>query len=227
MASPREEWEKRISHLLTESKQHQTPYHAEIGGFRLDIHPSVYSPKYFPETLWYGQHLPAIVQGKSFLEVGVGSGLVSLHLAASGSRVVAVDVNPHAVHHARENFARNQQSGDFFVSDIFENVGGTFDFIFWNHPWQSSEAVPDELKSEKTFDAGYALLKRYFAEGGKYLNPDGSILLGTSCFADMDSIGSLIADNGCSYKIREKGLGDLGQGVTEEYYILQIFFPRP
>ncbi|KAK2595202.1 hypothetical protein QQS21_007055 [Conoideocrella luteorostrata] len=222
MASPRNVWEVRISELLNESKKHETPYVASIGGFQVYIHPDVYSPKYFPETLWYGKNLPPIVKGKSFLEVGIGSGLVSLHLAASGSRVVGVDINPHAVETTQKNFADNQQVGRFFVSDIFDNIDDTFDYIFWNHPWQIDASVPDELKSEKTFDSGYGLLKRFVAQGEKYLKAGGSILLGTSSYADLKAVASIAEANGYSYDVVQKGLGPLGKGITEEYYILQF-----
>ncbi|KAG8408248.1 hypothetical protein J3459_018020 [Metarhizium acridum] len=125
MASSRQDWEKRISDLINEAKKHQEAYSEQVGYFQLQIHPSVYSPKYFPETLWYGQNLPSIVKGGSFLEIGVGSGLISLHLAASGSKVVGADINPFAVETTQQNFSRNQQEGTFIVSDIFDKIDGS------------------------------------------------------------------------------------------------------
>ncbi|KAM4063644.1 methyltransferase small domain-containing protein [Hirsutella rhossiliensis] len=222
MASPRNEWEKRISELIVESKKHETAYLERIGSFAVYIHPTVYSPKYFPETLWYGESLPSIVQGKSFLEVGVGSGLVSLHLAASGSTVVGVDINPYAVETTRMNFKANSQAGSFFVSDIFGNVSGTFDFIFWNHPWQIDASIPQELKSEKTFDEDYRLLKRFIAQAKNYLTEDGSILLGTSSYADLEAMVAIYAANGYAHEIVRQGQRSIGKGVIEEYYIVQV-----
>lgn len=222
MASSRPEWEKRISELITESKKHETTYLERIGQFSVYIHPTVYSPKYFPETLWFGENLPAIVQGNSFLEVGVGSGLVSLHLAASGSTVVGVDINPDAVETARKNFRANGQTGSFFVSDVFENVSGTFDYLFWNHPWQIDASIPQELKSEKTFDEDYRLLKRFVSEAKNYLAEDGSVLLGTSFYADLDAMTAIFEANGFAHKIACQGQRSIGKGVTEEYYIIQL-----
>ncbi|EFY84166.1 hypothetical protein J3459_008254 [Metarhizium acridum] len=222
MASSRQDWEKRISDLINEAKKHQEAYSEQVGYFQLQIHPSVYSPKYFPETLWYGQNLPSIVKGGSFLEIGVGSGLISLHLAASGSKVVGADINPFAVETTQQNFSRNQQEGTFIVSDIFDKIDGRFDFIFWNHPWQIDASVPDELKTEKTFDLGYQLLQRFVAESANYLTENGKVLLGTSSFADLEAIRSIVGKGNESLEIVRTGLGHLGRGVTEEYYIVQI-----
>ncbi|KJZ80025.1 hypothetical protein HIM_00739 [Hirsutella minnesotensis 3608] len=222
VASPRAEWEKRISTLIQESKTHQSTYLEKIGGFQVYIHPTVYSPRYFPETLWYGTQLPAIVKGRSFLEVGVGSGLISLHLAASGSHVVGVDINNHAVEITQKNFAANQQLGKFLVSDIFDRVDETFDFIFWNHPWQYDSNVCAELKSEKTLDEDYVLLKRFIAEAARYLNRGGSVLLGTSCFADQDAMASIFQANGYSQEVIRVGQKPIGDSVIEEYYIIQL-----
>lgn len=45
-----------------------------------------------------------VIRG-SFLEIGTGSGVIAKHCVDSGaSTVVAVDINPYAVEHAR-NFA--------------------------------------------------------------------------------------------------------------------------
>ncbi|KAF4592156.1 protoporphyrinogen oxidase [Ophiocordyceps camponoti-floridani] len=222
MASPRTDWEQRISDLITESKKHDKIYSAPIGGYTVHVHPTVYSPKYFPETLWYGENLPEIVKGRSFLEVGIGSGLISLCVAASGSKVSGVDINPHAVDVARKNFAVNGQKGSFVVSDIFENVCGKFDCIFWNHPWQVDASIPKELKSEKTFDQGYRLLKRFVAEAEDYLEPDGCVLLGTSAYADLEAMEAIYDANGYTHSVVQQGTRSIGEGITEEYYIVEL-----
>jgi hypothetical protein len=35
--------------------------HKLISGFSVTIHPNVYSPKYFPESKWYGQDLEKLI----------------------------------------------------------------------------------------------------------------------------------------------------------------------
>ena len=48
-----------------------------------------------------------VVPGEKVLEVGCGSGVVSIHCAKNGCDVTAVDVNPRAVELARRNAGAN------------------------------------------------------------------------------------------------------------------------
>lgn len=221
-ASPRDVWEKRISELIDQAQQHQSPYTETFGPHTIMIHPSVYSPKYFPETWWYAQHLPPIVNKGSFLEVGVGSGLTSLSVAAAGSPVFGVDINREAVNVTQSNFEINHQKGTFVVSNIYQNVKGKFDFIYWNHPWQHDSNIPLQLKSEKTLDSEYQLLRRFVGEAHAYLTEKGVILLGTSAYANHEATVHIARENGYSCQELARGNESIGKGVFEEYYILEL-----
>ncbi|TLD19663.1 hypothetical protein PspLS_09708 [Pyricularia sp. CBS 133598] len=222
-ASPRDVWEKQISVLLDQANQHKEPYKAQFGPHNITIHPTVYSPAYFPETWWYGTHLPAIVNKGSWLEIGVGSGLVSLCIASAGSKTVSgVDINPNAVEFTAKNLEANGLKGNFAVSDIFEKVEGKFDFIFWNHPWQYDSSIPDQLKSEKTHDSEYKLLRRFVAEAKEYLTEKGVILLGTSAYANLDAIKTIAQSNGYNHKELLRGQEPIGNDVVEEYYVIEL-----
>ncbi|KAM3551594.1 hypothetical protein MY1884_007645 [Beauveria asiatica] len=222
-ASPRVDWDRRQSELWAESCAHTDIYSASVGNFDIHLHPSVLSPKYFPETVWFGENLPPIVQGKSFLEVGLGTGLVSLYLAASGSAVAGVDINSKAVEITKKNFESNGRSGHFVVSDVFENVTGKYDFIFWNHPWawDGSLQAEDE-KLEMFLDEGYVVLKRFISQSKDHLLEGGSVLLGTVPYANLKLIEEICAACGYTHELIREGLGDLGKGVTEGYCIIQI-----
>jgi HemK-related putative methylase len=221
--SPRLDWDRRQSELWAASCAHKDTYFERVGNFDIYLHPSVLSPKYFPETVWFGENLPPIVQGKSFLEVGLGSGLVSLYLAASGSSVAGVDINSKAVEITKKNFEANGQIGHFVVSDVFENVTKKYDFIFWNHPWawDGSQQAEDE-RLEMFLDEGYATLKRFISQAKNHLVEGGSVLLGTVPYANLSAIEEICAACGYTQEIVREGLGDLGNGVTEQYYIIQI-----
>ena len=76
--------------------------------------------------------------GRSALDVGTGSGLLAIMAVQLGaSRVVAIDVDPDAIHSAQENLELNQVVGrvDLRVADITDPTtlaGETFDLILAN-----------------------------------------------------------------------------------------------
>ncbi|KAF9969005.1 hypothetical protein BGZ73_008848 [Actinomortierella ambigua] len=221
----RARWESSISQLVLKANAHTSIYSmTTTNGLTIHIHPNVYSPKYFPESAWYARQVQAIVQGKEFLEVGVGSGIISLYVAQTGSRVHGVDINPDAVEISRKNFEVNGLQADLCVSDVYGSLDDRMrvDYIFWNHPWQYSSNIVGELKSEKTLDEGYKALTRYIAEGHKHLREGGAILIGTSCFANLDTVRTIAHQHEYAVTVEARGTEKLEDGTEEEYFILRL-----
>lgn len=78
-------WEKKISAMIRKSQACEPGHSCQIEGMIIYLNPNVYSPKYFPESSWYSNNLLSIIQGtKAFLEVGLGSGIISLYIARLG-----------------------------------------------------------------------------------------------------------------------------------------------
>ena len=70
----------------------------------LEISPEVFHPGFFFSTsilLNLVKQLP--LQGKSFLEPGCGSGLISIYAARKGAMVTATDINPVAIEFLKKN----------------------------------------------------------------------------------------------------------------------------
>lgn len=217
-------WQKKISSMINESKDCVSNSTCQIEDMVIYLHPNVYSPKYFPESKWFGKNLPRLVEGtKTFLEVGLGSGIISLYMARLGLDVTGIDINPDAVETTKKNFERNNQNGHFEVSDLFAALKSKkFDTVFWNHPWQWCDTVTDELKSEKTFDPGYRLVERYIAEGGDHLTENGSLLLGSCCYANIDKLKEIGTKYNYDAQIKVTGKENIGDGVEETYYIIDF-----
>ncbi|KAF2075211.1 hypothetical protein CYY_003472 [Polysphondylium violaceum] len=224
----RENWQNQISKLLNEATSIKGQYEYNVGGKTLKIHPNVYSPKYFPESYWYAKNLSASViqKDKKFLEVGLGSGIISLFVRDTGAQIFGVDINPDAVDITKQNFRNNNQNGLFQISDIYNDLDQDlkFDYIFWNHPWQNDKnSISKELRTEKTLDEGYVLLKRYVAQARSRLTPTGRLLLGTCSHAgSIDKIYEIARDNKFQIEILVQGNESIGENVQEIYYILQF-----
>ncbi len=130
-----------------------------------------------------------LVRGKSVLEIGTGSGLVSLCcLRAGASYVVATDVNATALANAQYNanvlgvsdrfetrLAPLSSSGAFEVCQPDEK----FDVIVSNPPWENAQ--PRSIDEYALYDRDFALLKSILGGAGHHLNEGGRLLLAYGC----------------------------------------------
>jgi HemK-related putative methylase len=71
------------------------------------------------------------------LEIGCGSGAVSLELARRGAGVVATDVNPEALQHLRRAAARDHLPIGLVRTDLAAGLG-RFDVVVANPPYLST-----------------------------------------------------------------------------------------
>ncbi|HJJ74513.1 MAG TPA: 50S ribosomal protein L11 methyltransferase, partial [Methanocorpusculum sp.] len=73
----------------------------------------------------------------SVIEIGTGSGAVAGAVQKVAPKTLGVDINPHAVSHARE-----VNGVDAIRSDLFSAVCGRFDLILFNAPYLPT--LPEE-----------------------------------------------------------------------------------
>ncbi len=124
------------------------------GPYDIAIHRDVYRPgedtMLLARAVWELAH-----PGENLLEVGCGSGAVSLVAARRGLHVTATDMNPHAVALARRNAATNGRSIEFVEGDLLARRTGPFDVIAFNPPYLPTahdERLPGPLNL--AFDGG-------------------------------------------------------------------------
>lgn len=126
-----------------------------------------------------------IASSETFVEIGCGTGAVSLALARRAKSGLGVDINEVAVRNSRENADRlGQYNVTFAVSDVFSNVEGKFDVVVFNPPY-SSYAAADEV-DRMFWDPGDEAKKQFFASVKNHLAPGGRVYFGWTNFADID-----------------------------------------
>jgi release factor glutamine methyltransferase len=123
------------------------------------------------------------------LDVGTGSGVIALSLAAKfpDAEVLAVDISDDALALAQENAARLNLADRvrFLKSNLLENVEGTFDLVVANLPYVSTQAR-ETLSREVLHDPAVAvfasgrgdeLIRELIAQGPSRLRPGGMLAL--------------------------------------------------
>jgi release factor glutamine methyltransferase len=106
---------------------------------------SVFHPAFFGSTKAFIEFLKRQpLAGCDLLEMGCGSGLLSLVAAREGARVTAVDINPAAVECTRANARRNGIEVRVEQSDVFDNLPvRAFDRIVVNPPFYKGKPSND------------------------------------------------------------------------------------
>jgi release factor glutamine methyltransferase len=127
-------------------------------GIRLLIPPAVFHPGFFYSTRLLLRHIGRQpLQGRSLLELGAGSGLISLFAAQKGATVTATDINQTAIEYLFSNSSRNSLPIEVIRSDLFSHIPvQTFDIIAINPPY---------YRKQPRTSAEYAW---YCGENGEY-----------------------------------------------------------
>jgi release factor glutamine methyltransferase len=116
--------------------QARRPYVRDWEGRPLLVLPGVLDPVATKVGAWLADTAArAVVPGESWCDMGCGTGVVGLALAAAGARVTSVDIDPEAVRNARANAALHRLDVTVIESDLFTAVPGRFDRVVYNVPF--------------------------------------------------------------------------------------------
>lgn len=182
----------------------------EYKGIIIYKHPEVYEPA--EDTFLFAENLD-IQRRDEVLEIGTGTGLISIYTAQRTKRVVATDINEHAVKCALKNTITNKTYNiELRQGDLFEPVEGEkFDLILFNTPYlptSEDEKLDEELNA--AFDGGLEgrdTIDRFIEEVKEYLNDEGRVQLVQSSLADNEKTLSKLEELGFDAEITasEKG----------------------
>jgi release factor glutamine methyltransferase len=142
------------------------------------------------------------------LDVGTGCGILGVLAAKKAKKVVATDINPHAVRCARMNARQNgvQSKMDIRQGNLFESIekDEKFDIIIFNAPYlptSESEKRSWEGKAWAGGRSGRHVIEPFVCEAPKYLKKRGRIFLVQSTLSDIDKTIQQFKENGLSASI--------------------------
>ncbi len=120
------------------------------------------------------------------LEMGAGSGYISINLAKRGYEVYSVDMDVESIEYIKKEAEKEQVRINIIKSNLFENVKGKFDTIIFNPPY-----LPGNWGEDRTIyggERGQEIIVEFLKQAKNHLKDNGKIYLIMSSFNDIAGI---------------------------------------
>ncbi len=180
-----------------------------VQGFKLTIKPSVFHPKYFFSSLYLFKFITTLnLNNKSFLEIGCGSGFISLLAYQKKAIVTCCDINPNAIECTNTNFKKNfnTENNNFTVinSDLFDKIPKTsFDYIVINPPYFFEEIKNQNQLAWNCGKNGEYFNKLFF-QLNKYIHNSSKIIMILAENCEIDRIKKIAEDHGFKFELLQQ-----------------------
>lgn len=180
-----------------------------VGDIFLKIPVGVFHPTLFLSTLFLLEFLESqSIENLRALELGAGSGLLSVAMAKRGATVTASDISEKACTAVRENGLENHVSVEVIHSDLFDGFGEReFDIIVINPPYYPRNP---QNEAERAWFCGenFDYFHKLFAQLADHLAENGAAVMVLSEDCAMDEISGLAKEAGYNWKqIAQKNKG--------------------
>lgn len=182
------------------------------GGLVIDVFKDVYPPG--EDTFLIADNISP-GPGIRFLEIGVGTGLISILAAKRGAEVCGTDINHHAVSNAEHNAEKNNIAAEFHCCDLFSALSGKFDMIVFNPPYlPAAEGKYEQMFSKWERKAlfggkdGIEVIMRFLEQSPMYLKKEGAMYLVSSSLGDTTRFRSSFSEKYDFTDIAHRDLGN-------------------
>jgi release factor glutamine methyltransferase len=191
-------------------------------GVKISVTPGVFHPGFFTSTKMLWRQIGKLaIQGKSLLELGAGSGLISVSAAKQGARVTATDINPAAIRCLEINRLQNEVELNIIRSDLFRNIPRqSFDIIAINPPYYKK--TPQSMADYAWFcGENGEYFEQLFNDLGDYIHGNSTVLMVLCDGCDLEMILTLASRHGflCNCVLSQ-------QNLLETNFIFKIESPH-
>jgi release factor glutamine methyltransferase len=135
------------------------------------------------------------------IEIGCGSGILTQELSSRVQRLIATDINPHALRATRSRGGKVA----LIRADIFKGIGGRFDLVLFNPPYLPFR--PEERSGswiDRALDGGESgreTIDRFLQGLEDHLLPGGRALLLVSSLTGLHEVIETASSLGLQAKV--------------------------
>ncbi len=189
---------KRITHPILKfffNRYFSKPRKFTYKEITVSVHPEVFPPHYTLSTKILLDYIHTLdIVSKTFLELGCGSGIISLFAASKGAVVTATDINQTALDALEKASEKNNLKIDILYSDLFEAIQKKgFDLIVINPPYYPKAAK--NVKEQAWFCGEHFEYFEYLFQQIRHRKNDGTILMILSEDCDLKKIKEIANTN--------------------------------
>jgi len=174
------------------------PRNVFFKGFVFSVDEQVYEPA--EDTFLLAENLK-VEENDVVLDMGTGCGILAVLAAEKAKKIVAVDINPHAIRCAEKNAGINGVEGkiEFRLGNLFQPItpDENFSLIVFNAPYLPSKPREEEGWIEKAWAGGTNARKTidlFLINAPKFLAPKGRILIVQSSLSDIKQTLNMFGD---------------------------------
>lgn len=186
-------------------------------------------PIYPEQAFFLDEIVDAAIQGASALEVGVGSGVLSIGaIRAGAAKVTALEINPRAKNIAGFNIVMNGFEDRIAIvdgaADVFAPVAGRrFDYIFSNPPFEPTPPDHSFFYHSAAGPFGLDFIETMFKGVYDVLEPGGHLQIVTA--APGDETGPFMLANLARRHLRGS-TRIISSPVSLDYYAALDWLPE-
>lgn len=168
----------------------------------IKVHPDVFPPHLTISTKILLDFISEMkLNDKFFLELGCGSGIISLLAARKGAKVTATDINETALEYLKVNATKNGLNLDIVKSDLFEKLeNNTFDYIIINPPYYPKKAK--NIKEQAWFcGENFEYFESLFEQLPSFLNENTFCYMILSEDCEIENIIQMATKNNLKFQL--------------------------
>ena len=188
----------RLVKLYTSSERNFTFHLSDHSNkISVKVKPGVFHPGLYMSTKILLKFVEGLdLKNKTFLELGAGTGIISILAAKKEAIVYASDISSTATENIKLNINENKVDIKIIKSDLFESFPKVlFDYIIINPPYYTKN--PDTEEQFAWYCGNdHEFFRKLFLNLPDFINKDSNVFMILSEVCDIEKIKSIGEGNG-------------------------------